>query len=218
MTNLGNTKLAIKQSLTWARLNGSLNDAVLFTFDDGPHPYSTPVVLELLKQYNARAIFFIVGARIQRAPHLLKTILDEGHALGNHSYTHPLEKQHWLGAYVRDLLRCQQAIEDLTRHRPRFFRPPLGTFSLTSLAAPRLIGLRTVLWSASANDWGLKSSTQARAAADALSEKLLQKPNRNDIVLMHDDHPYIGQILETLLPKLAAQRCNFSSALDSVSR
>ena len=175
---LSGTKLAIKRSFTWTHLNGGLKDAVLLTFDDGPHPQSTPRVLDLLKEHQARAIFFIVGARIQRAPHLLKRILDEGHALGNHSHTHPLEKQHWLGAYVRDLLRCQQAIEGLTRHRPRLFRPPLGTFSFTSLTAPRLIGLSTVLWSVSANDWGLKSSTEARAAVDVLSEKLLQKPTR----------------------------------------
>jgi len=212
------TKLAIKNALTWRRLNGGLKDAVLLTFDDGPHPQWTPVVLDLLKEYKARAIFFIVGARIQRAPHLLKRILDEGHALGNHSYTHPLEKQHRFGACVRDLLRCQQAIECLTNYRPRFFRPPLGTFSLTTLAAPRLLGLRTVLWSASAYDWGMKSSTDARVRAEALNENLLLKPTRNDIVLMHDDHPYIGEILGSVLPKLAGQGCNLSSALDSVSR
>jgi len=214
--DLANTKLAIKQSLTWTRLNGGLKDAVLLTFDDGPHPDSTPVVLELLKQYKARAIFFVVGKRIQRAPHMLKRILDEGHALGNHSYSHPLESQHWFGAYLRDLLKCQNAIEQFTNEKPKLFRPPLGTFSPTSLIAPRLLGLTTVLWSVKAGDWGLKNSDEARVLADRLSEGLIAKPARNDIVLMHDDHPYVGEILEVLLPQLAAQNCDLSSALDSI--
>src|SRR5947207_11627153 len=128
MINLTATKLAIKQSLTWSRLNGGLKNSVLLTFDDGPHRESTPIVLELLKEHKARAVFFIVGARIQRAPHLLKRILEEGHALGNHSYSHPLERQHWFGAYLQDLRKCQNAIEQLTHQRPKFFRPPLGTF------------------------------------------------------------------------------------------
>ncbi|MGI9067129.1 MAG: polysaccharide deacetylase family protein [Pyrinomonadaceae bacterium] len=216
MTNRANTKLAIKQSLTWARLNGGLKDAVLLTFDDGPDPDSTPVVLQLLKEYKARAIFFVVGARIQRAPHLLRRILDEGHALGNHSYAHPLERQLWFGSYLKDLMRCQSAIKQLTRERPRFFRPPLGAFSLTSLVAPRLLGLTTMLWSVNANDWGLRNPDEARLAAERLAEELIAKPTRNDIVLMHDDHQYVGQILESILPQLAAQNCNLFSALDSV--
>ena len=217
MINPGKTKQAIKQSLTWAHLNGALDDAVLLTFDDGPHPESTPMVLELLKEYNARAIFFVVGARIQRAPHLLNKILDEGHAIGNHSYSHPIEKQFWLAPYLRDLKQCQSAIGELTHRRSRFFRPPLGTFSFASLVAPRLLGLTTVLWSVNANDWGLRNAGEACMAAERLAEELIAKPSRNDIVLMHDDHPYVGQILETVLPQLAKQNCDLFSALDSIS-
>jgi peptidoglycan/xylan/chitin deacetylase (PgdA/CDA1 family) len=216
MINLTNTKLAIKQSLTWARLNGGSKNAVLLTFDDGPHAESTPIVLELLKEYKARAIFFVVGARIHRAPHLLERILDEGHALGNHSYSHPLERQHRFGAYLQDLQKCQKTIEQLTSHRPKYFRPPLGTLSLTSLIAPRLLGLTTVLWSASGNDWGLRNAQEAHAAAETLAKELTARTSPNDIVLLHDDHPYIGEMLKVLLPQLAARNCDLSSALDSV--
>lgn len=215
--NLASTKLAIKNSLTWTHLNGGLKDAVLLTFDDGPHPDSTPVVLELLKAYNARAVFFVVGKRIHRAPHMLKRILDEGHALGNHSYSHPIEGPHGFGAYLHDLRKCQKEIEQLTGQSPKFFRPPLGTLSLTSFLAPRLLGLTTVLWSVIARDWGLKNSDEARVLAKRLTEELIAKPTRNDIVLMHDDHPYVGEILEVLLFQLAAQNCDVYSALDSIT-
>ena len=143
-------------------------------------------------------------------------ILDEGHALGNHSFAHPNDGQPSLGPYVKDLAKCQEHVEKLTGAKPRFFRPPLGVFSLTSFVAPKLLGLTTVLWSVDAYDWGLKGQAEARGAAERLSEKLSASPRRNDIVLMHDDHPYIETVLGAALPLLAAQGCDLHSALDTI--
>ncbi|HVF55985.1 MAG TPA: polysaccharide deacetylase family protein [Pyrinomonadaceae bacterium] len=218
MLNKLEIKRAIKQSLAWVSLAPRLSNTVLLTFDDGPHPESTPAALRLLKQYNARAVFFVVGSRIERAPHLLKTILDEGHAIGNHSYSHPLDNRTPFGSYLKDLARCQDSIEQLTGERPTFFRPPLGLASFTSLVAPRMLGLTTMLWSIDADDWDLKSEEEAQAAAKRLGEKLHASPTRNDIVLMHDDHPYVPTILETILPQLANQNCDLYSALDSIQK
>jgi peptidoglycan-N-acetylglucosamine deacetylase len=209
-------KQKIKQSLTWVNLDGRLGDSVLLTFDDGPHPDVTPAVLRLLKEYNARAIFFVVGARLQRAPQLLKRILDDGHALGNHSYLHPNERQPWLGPYVKDLARCQESIKEITGKRPTLFRPPLGTFSPTALIAPRMLGLTTVLWSVDACDWGLKNREDAEEAAGRLAMKLETGSSRNDIVLMHDDNPHVVTILETILPRLASLGCDLYHGLDLI--
>ena len=216
MLSSAQIKSSIKESLAWVSLGRETRNRVLLTFDDGPHPEATPVALRLLKEHNARAIFFVVGERIQRAPHLLKRILDEGHALGNHSFAHPNEGQPPLASYVRDLAKCQEHVEKLTGAKPRFFRPPLGVFSFKSFVAPRLLGLTTVLWSVDAYDWNLKSEEEARRAADRLSEKLAASPRRNDIVLMHDDHPYVETILGAALPLLAAQGCDLHSALDHI--
>ena len=210
-------KQAVKQSLAWVSLGRRASNAVLLTFDDGPHPESTPAVLSLLRRYNARAIFFVVGQRIPRAPHLLERILEEGHALGNHSYSHPAASRPPLGPYLKDLARCQREVERLTGERPRFFRPPLGRLSFSSLVAPRLLGLKTVLWSVDAYDWDLKSGEEAREAAARLGERVAAPGERpGDIVLMHDDHRYTGEILEAVLPRLAARGCDLHSALDSV--
>jgi peptidoglycan-N-acetylglucosamine deacetylase len=209
-------KRAVKQSFAWANLGDGVKDSVLLTFDDGPHPETTPTVLRLLKQYDARAIFFVVGARIERAPHLLNRILEEGHLLGNHSYAHPVDGQPWFGAYLKDLAKCQEAVGKLTGTKPKLFRPPLGRFSFNSMVAPRLLGLMPVLWSIDARDWGLKSAVEARAAAERLAERLSERPRRNDIVLMHDDHSYTGTILETILPLLSGQNCDLRSALDTI--
>ena len=216
MLSQARIKSSIKESLAWVSLGRGARDRVLLTFDDGPHPEATPAALRLLKQYNARAIFFVVGARIERAPHLLRQILDEGHALGNHSFAHPNDGQPALSAYIKDLAKCQEHVEKLTGERPRFFRPPLGVFSLKSMVTPRLLGLKTVLWSLDAYDWGLKAEADALDAAERLKEKLAASPRRNDIVLMHDDHPYVETILGAALPLLAAQGCDLHSALDHI--
>ena len=216
--NPTNLKRAVKESLAWVNLGDRRTDTVLLTFDDGPHPESTPAALRLLKEYGARAIFFVVGARIERAPHLLRRILDEGHALGNHSFAHPNDGEPALSAYVKDLAKCQEHVERLTGERPKFFRPPHGRFSPTSFVAPKLLGLKTVLWSVDAHDWGLKAERDARGAAERLKETLAASPRRNDIVLMHDDHPYVETILGAALPLLAAQGCDLHSALDAIRR
>lgn len=218
MLDKAGIKSSIKQSLTWVNLAPRLRNTVLLTFDDGPHPESTPAALRLLREYNARAVFFIVGKRIERAPHLLRKILDEGHAIGNHSYTHPSERRVPFTSYLKDLMRCQDSIRQLTGVKPVLFRPPLGHASFNSLVAPKMLGMTTMLWSVDANDWDLKSEGEARIAAQNLSDKLNDSPARNDIVLMHDDHPYISTILETILPQLNSQGCDLHSALDSVKR
>lgn len=214
MINRGHIKRAIKQSL--AKVSLKQKNTVLLTFDDGPHPQVTPEVLRLLKEHNARAIFFVVGKRINDAPHLLRTILDEGHALGNHSYAHPVDGQPWLGSYLKDVAQCQDAIRARTGFKPRFFRPPLGTFSFRSIVAPRLLGLTPVLWSVDADDWSLTSTEEASAAADHLVDKLESSPARNDIVLMHDDQPHVVTLLEKILPLLRSQNCDLYTALDAI--
>src|SRR5437868_6880704 len=146
-------KLAIPRQFCAWELRPAAGDAVLLTFDDGPHPIATPAILDLLKEYQARAIFFVVGNRIQRAPDMLNRILDEGHLLGNHTFSHPLDRQMRMREYRRDLARCQEEVFRLTSSRPRFHRPPLGQLSVASLVAPRELGLFTLFWSCSAEDW-----------------------------------------------------------------
>ena len=109
------------------RLRHNAGNNILLTFDDGPHPEATPAVLDLLREHEARAIFFVVGNRIQRAPQMLLRILDEGHWLGNHSHTHPNDRRMPYREYLAELRKCQQVIHDITGTSPRFHRPPLGS-------------------------------------------------------------------------------------------
>ena len=144
-------------------LRESAGESVLLTFDDGPHPTATPEILDTLRAHGAKAVFFVVGSRIHRAPHLLSRILDEGHILGNHGFDHPLTYSMRYRAYLADLVRCQNEVHDHCGRYPRLHRPPLGTVSLASAFAPRSLGLSSVLWSLSSEDWRFSSSDDALA-------------------------------------------------------
>jgi peptidoglycan-N-acetylglucosamine deacetylase len=208
----GTTKRFVKRLLIQHSLPSHASSALLLTFDDGPHPVGTPAVLERLRAFGARAVFFVVGSRIERAPHLLNRILEDGHLLGNHSFAHPLGAQLPFFAYLRDVARCQVAIERLTGVRPRLFRPPMGHLSATSLAAPRVLGLCPTLWSIDADDWRWRGEQDAEQAAERIVAQCSGR-TVNDIVLMHDGAIHLPVMLDRLLPQLHERQIDLCSGV-----
>jgi peptidoglycan/xylan/chitin deacetylase (PgdA/CDA1 family) len=216
-------KAAIKRLVM--RLTGVVNsveagspNSILFTFDDGPHPEVTPRILSLLDRHRVRGVFFVVGARIPRAPKLLRTILDAGHALGNHSFSHPNERPLPPLAFISDLRQCQSAIADQTGTEPRLFRPPLGRLSLGSVVASRFLGLKTLLWSVDTGDWQIRNPQVARARGIEVAADLSSRTTRQEILLMHDDNPCSIEVLEGILPVITSLGCDVSSPLDTLLR
>ena len=208
-----NWRLRLKSLIASCFVPGSA-PRLLLTFDDGPHPDCTPAVLAALRRYGAKAAFFVVGSRIPRAPHMLKQVAGEGHLVGNHSFAHPLDEQFGLRDYRSDLIRCQEAVEQHTGSRPGLFRPPLGHLSAASVIAPRLLGLRSMLWSIDSEDWTLRS----RDALPAMAERLvtgLSSPRANHIVLFHDDNPFTAELLDLVLPELVSRKMDLRSGVDA---
>ncbi len=185
---------------------------MLLTFDDGPHPTTTPEVLSRLRFYGARAIFFVVGCRIQRAPDLLAQILSEGHWLGNHSHSHVLQRNTRYDEYLADLERCQETIYNLTETQPVFHRPPFGRLTLASLLAPRKRRLSTMLWSLSSEDWQFRSDIEAVSCA----ESMISRVRPQDILLFHDERMPTVAALDKLLPGLQARGFSFSPRLEHI--
>ena len=208
-------KRYVKSVLARQSLGARASSALLLTFDDGPHPVGTPAVLEVLRSHQARAVFFVVGSRIARAPELLNRILQEGHVIGNHSFAHPLGSQLPFFSYVSDLRKCQDAISDITGARPLLFRPPLGHVSFASMGAPRVLGLRPVLWTIDTEDWRFADRTDADRAADRIAA-LCSDRVVNDIVLMHDEKIHTAEMLSRLLPQLARQGVDLHDAVDEL--
>ena len=108
------------------RCHGNSSMKIALTFDDGPHPRYTPEILDILKKYDVKATFFLIGENIALYPDLVKRILAEGHEIGNHTFTHRgigEYTEHQLG---REMEHCEKVIYEVVEYQPKLFRPPGG--------------------------------------------------------------------------------------------
>jgi peptidoglycan/xylan/chitin deacetylase (PgdA/CDA1 family) len=161
-------------------------DGVALTFDDGPNPAITPRLLDLLEQHHVRATFFLIGSFVRQCPELTREIAARGHAIGNHTDTHP--HLTWLSTRrIREELgRCGEAIAAAIGRSPQWMRPPYGHRGPQLDPVVRQQGLRgVVMWSVIAWDW--KPQPAARLIAR------LRRVRGGDIVVLHDgDRRFIG--------------------------
>ena len=191
-------KTGIPDRILIHKLNRRGLRSVLFTFDDGPSPEFTPAVLEILKENQARAIFFIEGRLAESYPGLVRRISEEGHILGNHSYNHDQGKRLSSKDYRADVLKCQETIAGIIGEEPSFFRPPGGSISLTSLTVTALSRLTTMLWTTEGYEW-----TRFRERdPDSIGRQLIASLKGGDIVLLHDNNPKVPYVLNLVLPHL----------------
>lgn len=185
---------------------------VLLSFDDGPHAETTPRVLDELDRFGARAIFFLPGSRIPRAPRLVREILARGHLIGNHTYAHDENLHPRLGGYLRDILAGQSAIRAAGGGTPVLFRPPFGLINLPVLLAAMGAGLRIVRWSIESGEY----SFMRKFAPQTIAGRLLDRIHDQDIVLMHDDYPRMPEILGIILPELEASGYDLRTGVEDL--
>jgi len=152
---------------------------IALTYDDGPNDPHTLRLMEVLEKDGVRATFFLIGRYVQRRPDIVRDLFKAGHAVGNHTFTHPhLIMSGALETRIQ-LEECQRAVEDATGERPRLFRPPFGGRRPHTLRIARSLGLAPVMWNVTSWDW------KAPPAA-----KIVKTCSRHihggDIILMHD--------------------------------
>ena len=171
---------------------------IALTFDDGPHPYLTQEILDILAQYNVKATFFMVGENVINYPDAAKAVLAAGHEVGNHTFSHTHVKGLSEHEVLDELGRCEDALEELCEYRPHLFRPPEGALNEYVEHCSDHFDYTLVLWSLDTRDWENKNAEQ-------IADAVLSNVAPGDIILMHD---YIGrqsktpEALATLLPKL----------------
>jgi peptidoglycan/xylan/chitin deacetylase (PgdA/CDA1 family) len=155
--------------------------ALALTFDDGPSPLTTPLVLDALKAAGAKATFFVLGAKAEAHPDVLRSIVEAGHAIGVHGYSHNrLYALLTPDAVARDIERASAVVEREAGLKPKWFRPPVGQVSPRTAAGARRAGLPIIAWSVRALD-GLKSRTPDQVVA-----RVVPRLVPGAIVLLHD--------------------------------
>lgn len=154
-------------------------NSVALTFDDGPDPVFTPRVLDRLSELGVEATFFVVGRSAAKHPDLLRRMVDSGHRIGSHSFSHPDPRSLSARQLTADYISGRRAAEDAAGVEVRLFRPPRGYIRLRELAAIRSAKLNPWLWSKNARDW-LPDADPSRII-DAVGHL-----TSGDVVLLHD--------------------------------
>jgi peptidoglycan/xylan/chitin deacetylase (PgdA/CDA1 family) len=137
---------------------------VALTFDDGPDPASTPAFLAALHAAGVRATFFLLGRMLAGAPALGRELVDAGHEVALHGWSHRLLLARGPAGTYDDLARGADLIADVTGHPPRWYRPPYGVLTASALVAARRLRLVPVLWTRWGVDW-TKSATPSSVLA-----------------------------------------------------
>ncbi len=170
------------------------NGCVALTFDDGPDPVDTPRLLDLLREKNVKATFFVVGRQAERHPEIVRRAWEEGHLIANHTWSHPP-----LFCFLSprrlqsEIERGSECIGRICGVRTRYFRSPVGLRHPLLRFALRRAGMEYV-------SWRIRSCDTIIHNSGLLSRRILSKVVSRDIILMHDRLPRGAQVLLETLP------------------
>ena len=162
------------------------------TFDDGPHPVATPLVLEALKKYKATATFFCIGKNVAAHPDIYKQILSEGHAVGNHTYDHLNGWKTSDKKYFDNILQAANYIDS------RLFRPPYGRVSrFQAKQASEKLGLTVVMWSVLSADFDIEITPQK------CWRNVQRSAGNGSVIVFHDSEKAMERMIYALNETLA---------------
>jgi peptidoglycan-N-acetylglucosamine deacetylase len=149
------------------------------TYDDGPSDPHTLRLMEVLARHNIRATFFLIGEHAQQHPQIARELVQAGHVVGNHTFTHPLLTFMSAGAIRKELSLCTAALQEATGKHSNLFRPPFGGRRPAVLRIARELSLQPVMWNVTGYDW-------TAPPAAAIEKKVGKQVRGGDVILLHD--------------------------------
>jgi peptidoglycan-N-acetylglucosamine deacetylase len=175
---------------------------IALTFDDGPHPNVTPKILQTLREHNVKGTFFMMGSQVEKYPDMAKQVADDGHEIGNHTYSHPNMRKRTTAEMIEEIRTTNEMIELATGIEPSLFRPPYGIYTSEVLEYAGANDYLTVLWSVDSLDWKSKN-------AGAIHNTVTQHVTNGSVVLMHDIHTATAEALPELIETLQTEGYQF---------
>lgn len=149
---------------------------IALTFDDGPHPRYTEQLLDGLKERNVVATFFVTGENAQNYPNIIRREQEEGHLIGNHTYSHIQLTSGNRETFREELVKTNEILENITGEKVSFVRPPYGSWDKSF---EKELNMFPVLWNIDPLDWCSHN-------AECIAAKVVEKAGDGDIILMHD--------------------------------
>lgn len=180
----------------------------LLTFDDGPDPKLTPIILQTLKEKNVRAIFFVIGERAEQNKEILQQIVADGHTIGNHTYSHhPFLSMQSTSKVKEELLKGQNTLEKLTGKKISLFRPPIGYTNPNIARALQQLRMKNVGWTVRSFDSVYKDDQQ-------FVKRMVSSIKNGTIVLFHDNLDVTIKNLATIIDQCRQNGIKFVSDSD----
>lgn len=172
---------------------------IYITFDAGFENGNTERILDALKKHGVKATFFLVGNYFETQPELVKRMAEEGHTIGNHTYSHPdMSKISDIQSFQTELQKNEALYRDiLGSEMPKLYRPPQGKFCEENLKMAQQLGYSTVFWSLAYVDW----YTDDQPTPEQAFSKLLPRIHPGAVVLLHSTSSTNAEILDELLTK-----------------
>lgn len=172
---------------------------IALTFDDGPHPYYTEQLLDGLKERNVKATFFVLGKHAEQYPELVKRMSEEGHLIGNHTYSHVQLGAANRETFREELVRTNRLLEELTGQEIQYVRPPYGTWDKKF---EKELNMFPVLWTIDPLDWSSRN-------VSGIVQRVESKAKENAIILMHDEYKTTVTAALQIVDELQAQGYEF---------
>jgi len=180
---------------------------VLLSFDDGPDPVNTPLILDILKEHGATALFFLIGKNVNGNEALVRRIHEEGHLLGSHSFSHDPKMGFWnMLKVTKDISAGHEGLLKIVPEAGNLYRPPFGVINPTIALAIGNCGLQSV-------GWTVRSFDTVKKDPHKLLNRLNRKINGSDIVLLHDTQTQTVSILDSLIVNLKKRELTLRACL-----
>lgn len=172
---------------------------IYLTFDDGPIPQVTEWTLAQLKKHNAKATFFCIGDNIQKHPEIFQKVIENGHAIGNHTFNHLKGWETSLEDYIENTKKCSKTMANcqLNTEHCQLFRPPYGKIKPSQAKALRKLGYKIIMWDIISMDFD-----QTISREECLNN-VLRNIESGSIIVFHDSVK-AWKNLEHVLPKTLA--------------
>lgn len=180
---------------------------VAFTFDDGPHPIYTQQIMKVFKENDAKGTFYVTGEHVEQYPEIARQLIEEGHEIGNHTYSHPRLAKLTPDETYQELERTDKIIQQTIGLKAPTFRPPYGSYNEQTVEVANKLGYEFIYWSD-----GLDTKDFSSPGTDKIIEQVKRELKNGSIILMHDssEEPECNrdqtvEALSVLLPELKSQ-------------